>query len=208
MIAIIDYGVGNLGSISNMMKHSGIEAIITKDPYQIANASKLVLPGVGSFDHGMNLLNASGLRGIIDKKVGTDQIPVLGICLGMQMMTKGSEEGNVPGLNWIDAECIKFKFDRNDKSLRIPHMGWNDVYVQKDENLLFPMIDNELQFYFAHSYHLVCNHNITIATTTYGYEFAVAFKKDNLFGAQFHPEKSHQFGMNFLKAFSNYQNII
>ena len=203
MIAIIDYGMGNVGSILNMMKYLGIQAIITNDHSEIENASKLILPGVGSFDHGMTLLNESGLRNLIDKKVINERVPVLGICLGMQMMTKGSEEGNIPGLNWIDAKCIKFKFDTNDKNLRVPHMGWNEVYSQEGENLLFPMIDQELQFYFAHSYHLVCDNDIIIATTKYGYEFPVAFKKDNILGAQFHPEKSHQFGMNFFKSFNN-----
>lgn len=205
MTAIIDYGVGNVGSILNMMKHIGIPAIITKDHSEIKHASKLILPGVGSFDQGITLFNKSGLRELIDEKVIDQGIPILGICLGMQMMTQGSEEGQLDGLNWIDAKCVKFQFDKNDKTLRIPHMGWNDVLARKPANLLFPMIDGELQFYFAHSYHVVCNDEITTATTKYGYEFSVAFRKDNILGVQFHPEKSHQFGMNFLKAFGNNQ---
>ena len=205
MVAIIDYGVGNVGSILNMLNHIGISAIITKDYSEIYNASKLILPGVGSFDQAITLFNKSGLRDLINDKVINQAIPILGICLGMQMMTKGSEEGKMPGLDWIDAKCIKFNFDKDDKTLRIPHMGWNDTYPQNTANLLFPKIDGELQFYFAHSYHVICNKNIILATTKYGYEFPVAFKKDNILGVQFHPEKSHQFGMNFLKAFSNNQ---
>ena len=206
MIAIIDYGVGNVGSISNMLKYVGVPAIITKDHSEIEIASKLILPGVGAFDEGMRRLNESGLMEILNQKVLDRATPILGICLGMQMMTKGSEEGTMAGLNWIDAKCIKFKFDQveENRNLRVPHMGWNDVEIRKDENNLFPKIDNEVQFYFAHSYHLVCEENIILATTKYGYEFPVAFKKGKIFGVQFHPEKSHQFGMNFLKAFGNY----
>lgn len=204
MIGIIDYGVGNVGSILNMLKHIGVDAILAKTPSDIEKATKLILPGVGSFDYGMILLNESGLREVVDKKVITEKLPVLGICLGMQMMTKGSEEGNLPGLNWIDGNCIRFRFDDEQKSIRIPHMGWNDIYPQKANDYFFPMINDELQFYFAHSYHLVCNDEIITASCKYGYEFPVAFRKDNIFGAQFHPEKSHQFGMNFLKAFAEY----
>jgi imidazole glycerol-phosphate synthase subunit HisH len=202
MIAIIDYGVGNVGSIFNMFNHLGISSIVSKDPSVIENASKLILPGVGSFDQGMTLLNGSGLRDLLDDKVLNQQTPILGICLGMQMMTKGSEEGILPGLNWVEGECLKFKFADSDKSLRIPHMGWNDVIPKNVENSSFQTINNELRFYFAHSYHLVCNEDIVTATASYGYEFPVAFKKNNISGAQFHPEKSHQFGMNFLKAFA------
>lgn len=204
MIAIIDYGVGNVGSILNMLKYVGIPAIITNDHSEIEIASKLILPGVGAFDEGMRRLNESGLTEILNQKVLDRATPILGICLGMQMMTKGSEEGNMAGLNWIDANCIKFQFDQveENRNLRIPHMGWNNVEIKMDENNLFPRIDNEVQFYFAHSYHLVCEEHIILATTKYGYEFPVAFKKGKIFGVQFHPEKSHKFGMNFLKAFA------
>lgn len=205
MTIIIKYGLGNVGSIYNMCKYIGSDVMISNSFDEIEKASSLILPGVGSFDQGMSLLEQNGLKQLLHFKVIEQKVPVLGICLGMQLMTKGSEEGNLPGLNWIDAKCIKFKFDKNDKTLRIPHMGWNDIYVKKTESMLFPMIDDELQFYFAHSYHIVCNTDIIMATTRYGYEFPVAFKKDNILGVQFHPEKSHQFGMNFLKAFTNNQ---
>lgn len=204
MIAIIDYGVGNVGSILNMLKHISVDAFLAKTPSDIEKATKLILPGVGSFDYGMTLLNESGLREVVDKKVIADNLPVLGICLGMQMMTRGSEEGTLSGLNWINGNCVRFKFNENLKNTRIPHIGWNDIFVQKDQDSFFPMINEELQFYFAHSYHLICNDEIVTATCNYGYEFPVAFHKDNIFGAQFHPEKSHQFGMNFLKAFAAY----
>lgn len=206
MIAIIDYGVGNVGSIFNMLNHIGIKSTITKDLSEIKNASKIILPGVGAFDQGMTLLIKSGLRELLEEQVMNQKVPILGICLGMQMMTKGSEEGKLQGLNWIDASCIKFKLDKNDQSLRIPHMGWNDAFLKKEEDPLFPKIDGELQFYFAHSYHIICNNDIVIATTNYGYEFPIAFKKDNILGVQFHPEKSHKFGMNFLEAFANNSN--
>ncbi len=204
MIAIIDYGVGNVGSILNMLKYVGVPATITKDPSEIEIASKLILPGVGAFDEGMKRLNESGLTGILNEKVIDRATPILGICLGMQMMTMGSEEGTMAGLNWIDAHCIRFQFDQHEEktNLRVPHMGWNNLQIKKDENNLFPRIENELQFYFAHSYHLVCESNIILATAKYGYEFPVAFKKGKIFGVQFHPEKSHKFGMNFLKAFA------
>lgn len=202
MIAIINYGVGNVGSIFNMLNHIGVKSIVTKDPSEIKSASKLILPGVGAFDPGMTLLNNSGVRELLEERVTNEKTPVLGICLGMQMMSKGSEEGQLSGLGWIDAACQKFKLDTAHQSLRIPHMGWNDVFSKYDENSLFPKIDEELQFYFAHSYHLVCDDSLVMATTIYGYEFPVAVKKDNIFGVQFHPEKSHKFGMNFLKAFA------
>ncbi len=204
MIGIIDYGVGNVGSILNILKHIGVDALLAKTPSDIEKATKLILPGVGSFDYGMTLLNESGLREVVDKKVISDGFPALGICLGMQMMTTGSEEGTLGGLNWINGNCIRFRFAEDLRGIRIPHMGWNDVYLQKDKDLFFPKINDELQFYFAHSYHLVCSDEIVTATCKYGYEFPVAFRKDNIFGAQFHPEKSHQFGMNFLKAFATY----
>lgn len=210
MIAIIDYGVGNVGSILNMLRHVGVSAIITKDQLEIENASKLILPGVGAFDEGMTRLNNSGLTKILNQKVIDKATPILGVCLGMQMMTRGSEEGSQPGLNWINAHCIKFQFNQieENRNLRVPHMGWNDVEIKKDEINLFPKIDKELQFYFAHSFHLVCEESIILGTTKYGYEFPVAFKRDNILGVQFHPEKSHQFGMNFLKAFATSKELI
>jgi glutamine amidotransferase len=205
MVLIIKYGLGNIGSIYNMCKYIGSEVMISSSLDEIEKASSLILPGVGSFEQGMNLLEQNSLRQLLDYKVLEQKVPILGICLGMQLMTKGSEEGKLPGLNWIDAKCIKFKFDANEKTLKIPHIGWNDVYVKKTNSLLFPLIDGELQFYFAHSYHVECQTDVVLATTKYGHEFPVVVQRDNILGVQFHPEKSHQFGMNFLKAFTNNQ---
>ena len=203
MIAIIDYGVGNVGSILNMMNYIGIPAVITNDYSEINNASKLILPGVGSFDQAISLFNESGLRELIDKRVNQHAIPILGICLGMQMMTKGSEEGVLPGLGWFEAKCIKFKFDSAlHGNHKIPHMGWNDISPVSSGTDFFKTIDNELKYYFAHSYHIIEAEKYTIATTSYGYDFTVAIKNENKFGVQFHPERSHMFGVNLFKSFS------
>lgn len=205
MTVIIQYGLGNVGSIYNMCKYVGREIMISDSLDEIEKATSLILPGVGSFDQGMSLLAKNNLRQLLQFKVLEQKVPILGICLGMQLMTKGSEEGNLPGLGWIDAHCVKFKFDKNENQLKIPHMGWNDVSALNKKSQLLPLIDGELQFYFAHSYHIECNPDFIIATTKYGYEFPVAFKKGNILGVQFHPEKSHQFGMNLLNSFISNQ---
>lgn len=201
MTVIIQYGLGNVGSIYNMCKYIGHEIMISNSIVEIEKAKSLILPGVGSFDQGISLLEKNNLKELLRFKVLEQKVPILGICLGMQLMTKGSEEGNLSGLGWIDAHCVKFKFDKNQNQLKIPHMGWNDVSDLTKKSQLFQLIDGESQFYFAHSYHIECAPNLVIATTKYGYEFPVAFKKDNIIGVQFHPEKSHQFGMNLLNAF-------
>lgn len=202
MIAIIDYGLGNVGSILNMLNFIGIPGMITKDVSEIENASKLILPGVGSFDQAITLLNRSGLRELISHKVMTQLTPILGICLGMQIMTEKSEEGKMPGLGWIKACCQKFQFDSNNNSLKIPHMGWNDIYPASNDLNYFAKIDDEMRFYFAHSYHLINAEKISIATTHYGYNFTVAIKQNNILGVQFHPEKSHMFGIQLFKSFA------
>ena len=204
MIAIIDYGLGNVGSIYSMLRFVGVPAIITKDKREIINADRLILPGVGSFDQAIAQLNKSGLKELINERVITEQTPILGICLGMQIMTKGSEEGNLQGLGWFESHCIKFKFDANlNKEFKIPHMGWNDIFLSKDhEQNIFVPIDNEIKFYFAHSFHLTNAEQDTLATANYGYNFAVAIKKNNILGVQFHPERSHMFGVQLFKAFS------
>jgi len=205
MITIVDYGMGNLGSIKNMFKYIGVDAIIESDIDKIKNASKILLPGVGSFDTAMKKINESDLKEVLNEKALKEQIPVLGICLGMQLLTNSSEEGALSGLGWIDAKTISFK-DRIAKSYRIPHMGWN-IVKKSNESLLtngFEEFD-ETRFYFVHSYFVkVKNEDNSILKANYGCEFDCAIQKDNIFGAQFHPEKSHKFGM---KLFENFARI-
>ena len=201
MIVIIDYGLGNLSSIKNMLKKIGERnVIISSDLKVIKNASKIILPGVGAFDTGMRHLTEYGLKDILDKKALIEKVPFLGICLGMQLMTNGSEEGVLPGLGWFDANTVKFKLE--DSSLKIPHMGWN--YVQNiNRNNIFLKEDKKYRFYFVHSYHVQCNNeNDVLFTTNYGNEFHSAIQKDNLIGMQFHPEKSLHFGMDIFESFA------
>lgn len=205
MITIVDYGMGNLGSIKNMFKYIGVVATIEDDADKIKNASKILLPGVGSFDTAMKKINESDLKEVLSEKALKEQVPILGICLGMQLLTNSSEEGEIKGLGWVDAKTISFK-DRIDKKYRIPHMGWNIVRKSNDSLLTsgFEEFD-ETRFYFVHSYFVkVEDEKNSILKTNYGAEFDSAIQKDNIFGAQFHPEKSHKFGM---KLFENFARI-
>ena len=204
MIAIIDYGMGNLGSIANMLKRIGAPAIISSDPRQIEAADKLILPGVGAFDTGMCHLNESRLIDLLNRKVLSDNTPTLGVCLGMQLLTRRSEEGEMPGLGWIDGETIRFQFDPKKADLKIPHMGWNTIDVREPGVLLKKMAD-DARFYFVHSYHVVCQEESDIsALTNHGYDFVSVVQHRNIMGAQFHPEKSHKFGMQLLTNFVEY----
>jgi glutamine amidotransferase len=200
MITIIDYGAGNLGSIQNMIRKIGFKSKISSNKEDILNAEKLILPGVGSFDFGMNQLNKSGLIDILNLKVLEEKIPILGICLGVQLFTNQSEEGDLKGLSWFNAETVKFNFNESNK-LKIPHMGWNEVIKIKDSRLLEDM-SLECRYYFVHSYHLKCNDpKDALLETNYGYNFVSAIEKNNIVGVQFHPEKSHKFGMKILNNF-------
>ncbi len=200
MIVIIDYGMGNIGSILNMLKKIGASGTISSNPDVIRKADKLILPGVGSFDQGMANLERLGLVPVLNKKVAAGT-PVLGICLGMQLMTKSSEEGKAAGLGWIEARTVRFRHDPSSK-LKVPHMGWNLVTQKKESALLRDMYP-EPRFYFVHSYHAVCSDPQDVLTATpYGYEFTSAFQRGNIFGVQFHPEKSHKFGMKLLRNFA------
>ena len=202
MITIIDYGLGNLTSILNMHKRLGLKAQITNDLDVIAAAKKLILPGVGHFDYGMRQLKDSGLEVLLNQKILKEQIPILGICLGAQLMTKSSAEGTNPGLGWIDGKTIRFNFHNQQGHFKIPHMGWSNIEVTKKSPLLNELPE-EPRYYFVHSYHFLLNNQETVLTkSSYGYEFVSGFQKDNIYGVQFHPEKSHKFGMKLLENFS------
>ena len=200
MIAILDYGLGNLGSISNMLKVIGEKSKITNDHDTIRNSDGIILPGVGAFDAGMNRLNESGLTDVIKSEAGSGK-PVLGICLGMQLLGNRSEEGTLPGLSLIPFECRKFYFE--DKSLKIPHMGW-DIVDFKMQHPILEGLEGQQRYYFVHSYYAVCeNKDNVLMTCDYGIEFACSVVKDNVIGVQFHPEKSHDFGLALLSNFVN-----
>ena len=199
MIGIINYGLGNLGSIQNMLKVIGEKSIITNKEDVLAECDHLILPGVGAFDAGMSRLEEAGLVEPIIKMVTDYRIPILGICLGMQMLGRKSEEGVLPGLGLIPFDNCRFYFE--DSNLKIPHMGW-DLVEFKQNNLLLKNIEGVQRYYFVHSYHAICdNQENVLMTCDYGYEFAAAVVKDNIYGVQFHPEKSHDFGMRLLNNF-------
>jgi imidazole glycerol-phosphate synthase subunit HisH len=202
-IAIVDYGMGNPGSTLNMLNYLGIEGIITSSPKEISLAKKIILPGVGAFDNGINNLKSSGLYEVLEKKVLEDKIPILGICLGMQLMTLGSEEGNLDGFGWINAHTRRFISDKTD-NIKVPHIGWNRVTAVNGHPITH-QLDEQSKFYFVHSYHVVCNHRKNaVATTCYGITFDSMFAKENVYGCQFHPEKSHKHGM---KIFENFNKL-
>lgn len=198
MIGIIDYEVGNLASIKNMLKKIGSDSFFIQSPDDFSKASKLILPGVGSFDYGMEQLAKKGLIETMENQVLKEKKPILGICLGAQLLTKSSEEGIKKGLGWVNATTVKFK-----TSLPVPNMGWNDIIIVKENSLLKDFHDDAPRFYFVHSYHFEFKDKEQIlAYNNYDYDYACAFQKENIFGVQFHPEKSHKFGMQLLKNFS------
>ncbi len=199
MITIVDYGLGNLGSILNMLKRIGVKGEIRSDREGIQNSTKLILPGVGAFDAAMHNLQNSGWLEILNKKVLEEKTPIMGICLGMQLLFNSSEEGNEQGLGWIPGSVKKFT--PKDRKLKVPHMGWN--YVQPDQkHQIIDGMDNS-KFYFVHSYYVSPNAKEHILLTTqYGESFCSGAVKDNIYGFQFHPEKSHKYGMQLLKNFS------
>ncbi len=203
MIAVIDYGVGNLGSISNMLRKADVEAVVTSSKDEIEEADKLILPGVGAFDNGVENLKKRGLFDLINDVVKNRKTPILGVCLGMQLFGGGSEEGKLAGFGWLNAKTVRFKFDDSQRGLKIPHMGWNTIEIKKPNPLVADLGKNS-RFYFVHSYHLECRYEKdVIAVTNYGYDFPSVVKKENIYGIQFHPEKSHKFGMKLLENFAN-----
>jgi glutamine amidotransferase len=204
VVIIVDYGMGNLGSIANMLKKIGVRARISSSLSEIESADKLILPGVGAFDTGMARLTELGFVDALNDKVLHDKTPILGLCVGMQLFAQRSEEGKLPGLGWLDAEVVRFKFGPEQRGLKIPHMGWNYIRIHMSSQLFIEM-PQEARFYFVHSYHLVCqDERDVLATTVYGYEFPSIIMSRNIMGAQFHPEKSHKFGMRLLKNFVEY----
>jgi glutamine amidotransferase len=214
MIVIVDYGMGNLRSILTKLQRFDIDAMISADPGDIKAADRLILPGVGHFAAAMDNLNRRGLIPALNEKVVDDRTPILGICLGHQLFSKWSEEGNVAGLGWVDAQTIKFNFNGSDNGscidnnscngdgLKIPHMGWNTIRIEKPTPILEGIEDGS-RYYFVHSYHVRCNDPAdVIAKTAYGMDFVSILQHDNIYGIQFHPEKSHNRGINILKNFA------
>lgn len=197
---IIDYGQGNLGSIQNMLARLGYPSTISSNPAKVALAQRLILPGIGAFDTAMVELDSRGLRDPLIERAIEAKVPTLGICLGAQMMTKGSEEGNLPGLGWFDAETIAFKFDATEK-LPVPNIGWRDVRATHDATLIQGLV--EARYYFVHSFYMRTSQDNPDAAlfSYYGHPFVCGFQRENLYSAQFHPEKSHKFGFHFLKGF-------
>jgi len=200
MIAIVDHGMGNLGSVQNMLRRLGADVVLTGDPAVISRSKKLILAGVGAFDTAMSRLEDLGVIEVINRRVLDDGIPVLGVCLGLQLMTMSSEEGRRPGLGWLDAEARAFAF-ANGEELPTPHMGWEVVRPTR-ASPLFDARGHEERFYFSHRYHLDCRDARDVAATAvYGYEFPAAIHRSNILGTQFHPEKSHTFGMAVYRRF-------
>lgn len=202
MIVLIDYGVGNISAFLNIYKQLNIPARTAKTESELDGAQKIILPGVGHFDYAMQRFNDSGMRERVNKLVIQDKIPVVGICVGMQMMAGKSDEGELEGLGWIDADVVKFDDAQRSAKMPLPHMGWNDVYPTKS-NPLFTGLETDARFYFLHSYYFKCHRpEDNIAEADYGIRFTCSVNKENVYGIQCHPEKSHHFGIQLLKNFA------
>ena len=200
-VVVVNAGIGNLGAIPNMLKRLGTPARVTADAGEISAAGRIILPGVGAFDAAMQSLADLGLIEVLNRKALEERVPILGVCLGMELLSAGSEEGRLPGLGWIEGRAIRFRPDHGGPLLRIPHMGWN--YVRPTANgALFTDLGASPRFYFAHSFHLVCDDEADVAgVTRYGYPFVSAVHRGNISGIQFHPEKSHRFGLQVFRNF-------
>ena len=208
MIAVVDFQLSNIGSVLNMLRYLGVEANITTNPKEVELSEKIILPGVGSFDRAMNNIHELGLLSALNSRVLEAKVPVLGICLGMQILGEGSEEGGIEGLSWIKGSCKRFDFSEQvvgkaEDKLRIPHMGWNTVFQKKESKLLQDMYDKP-RFYFVHSYYFeVGEASDTLLSTKHGEYFTSAVERENIYGTQFHPEKSHKFGSQLISNFVN-----
>lgn len=201
MIVIIDYGLGNVLAFENVYRRLNIPVKVAKTADNLTDATKLILPGVGSFDHAMQQLDKSGMRHTLEQLVLQQGVPILGICVGMQMLANSSDEGKLPGLGWIDGIVRKFDVSTLPHGTHLPHMGWNDV-KPLDNNRLFKSLEEDARFYFLHSYYFECHQpSNNLAVSDYGGEFSCAVNHKNVYGVQFHPEKSHHFGSQLLKNF-------
>lgn len=202
MISIIDYGLGNIGAFLNMYKRMNVPAKAVRTADELADATRIVLPGVGAFDHAMDLLDRSGMRPLLEEKVIGDKVPVVGICVGMQILANTSEEGQGRGLGWVPGTVRHFRSMPTPDDLPLPHMGWNDVAPTNDGGL-FKGLEQDARFYFLHSfYYEPADPADRAASAAYGSSFACAVRRDNVWGVQFHPEKSHHFGAMLLKNFA------
>jgi glutamine amidotransferase len=202
MITIIDYGLGNVLAFVNVYMRLNIPVAVAKTAADLAGATRLILPGVGSFDHAMEQLDQSGMRETLEKLVVQQRMPVMGICVGMQMLASSSDEGKLPGLGWIDGRVRKFDVAAMPRGTNLPHMGWNDVHPTV-EGGLFKGLEKDARFYFLHSYYFECAQAANVlAQTDYGPDFSCAVRRDNVYGVQFHPEKSHHFGSQLLSNFA------
>ena len=202
MISIVDYGLGNIQAFLNVYKRLNFEAKTATTAAGLEGATKVILPGVGAFDHAMERLDESGMRGVLDDLVLRERVPVLGVCVGMQILARASDEGTLPGLGWIDGRVRSFDSLEAPGAVQLPHMGWNDVKPMPG-NRLFEQLESDARFYFLHSYYFECERQDDVAAIArYGKDFSCAVNAANIYGVQFHPEKSHHFGTRLLQNFA------
>lgn len=203
MIRVVDYGVGNIQAFMTLFKRLGLDAQRVQTPQELGGATRLVLPGVGHFDHAMQQLNDSGLRPALEDLVLNHHVPVVGVCVGMQMLASGSDEGVLPGLNWIPGRVRAFAGNKSAANLPMPHMGWNDLQLRVDSKLFAAGFDEAPQFYFLHSYYFDAQDRADVAATAhYGFDFDAVVSRGHIHGVQCHPEKSHHWGAQLLKNFA------
>jgi glutamine amidotransferase len=203
VITIVNYGTGNISAFRTAFKRLRVDATLATTAEELSRATKLILPGVGAFDTAMSQLNQSGMRPELDRLVLERRVPVLGVCVGMQMLARSSEEGQLQGLGWLDAKVVSFRTRHPGTLVDLPHMGWNDVAPRESGRRLFEGLERDARFYFLHSFLVECaNDEVVAATSCYPNEFASAVAADNVYGVQFHPEKSHRFGMTLLGNFA------